>query len=168
MTFHRSIWFKRIPLYVSCVVFCTMFIRGLMPSSHSPIILKVLGVLGLLLFGVGGIIFLISDLRMLITGRRPVGVDSNGLWVERQFIPWERISEFHIGNDSELQKVIHIVTVDAQDEIQSIRNPFERFFTKMKFKKDKAIYTIDYEDYSGKAEDFVAYLEEQRQEYGKK
>lgn len=168
MTALKNIWIKRIPLYISIVFFTGTFVYGLLPSSHSPIFIKVIGVIGILFFGVGGLFFVINDLRMMMTGSRPVGTDPKGLWIQRQFIPWTKISEFRIGKDSELQKVIHVVTTDAQEEIQSIRNPFSRFFMKMKFKKDGALYTIDYEDFSGKAEDYVAYLEEEKKRYGKK
>lgn len=165
MKFTKNIWVKRIPLYIICTVFTVIGVVFL--TTSQPLFVKILGGALVLLFGVGGLFAFVKDLRMMISGSVPVGGYPKGLWINRQFILWDDITEFRIGKDADRKKVIHVVTKNALDEIQSHRNPLTRMVLNMKYKQDGALYTIAYEDFSGEAEDFLKYLEEEKKRYGK-
>ncbi|GEM_PF-6960535 len=149
----RNIWAKRLPFH-----FFMLGVAGVMTWSlltkEDPLPIQILiGVLALF-FGIGGCLMVAQDIKMIITGQRPVVATDEGLYLPKKFIEWSRIEGFKMGRDMSGYDEIGIVTNDADEEIAAKRFALTRWLLRIEYKKNGYIHGISSDDYSGKPQEF--------------
>ena len=145
--FVHNIWFKRAELVLCCAACLAISILCVL---EEPVWLKVLGVIGIVFFGIGGAFALYKNL----TGKIGVSIDDNGIYVNGDFIEWKNVTEVEKIQILHEEEMLVVRTNDCEQRIAQAGNMLVRWTLRSNYKRYGGIHLVDDSSVNGTLDAF--------------
>lgn len=124
--FIHNIWFKRFEIVLCCIALVTVSILCVL---EAPIWMKIIGVIGIAFFGIGGVVVFYKSL----TGKHGVSVDDNGIYVNGDFVKWVNVTEIEKVCILHEEEMLVVRTNDFEQRLAQAPNMFVRWTLKSNY-----------------------------------
>lgn len=159
--FTNKLWFKN--LLLACGLAYLTFQCGFCAfHNDTPLFLKVVGWIGLVVFGGGGVFELYQSITIRSRGLHRVTICDEGLYLWGELIPWSAIEGFEPLKVKNLQinNQYLVRTNNCEEVIANTRNRIKRWSRRRSLRSYGAIYVLDSDYIDGSIESFVALCNE--------
>lgn len=151
---HR--WFKQLKMLLAFAFmlyasyFCATIDRPL--RHNSPVFIHIIGWVGIVFFGLCGVVFLYRELRF--RGGSQAVITDEGLYIMGECVPWSVVTEIKTWKQLDDTQGLVVVTTNCEERIAAA--PWwKRWNMRLNYKQYGAVYYIADEMFEGSREAFA-------------
>lgn len=122
-------------MLLCCIVLVTISVLCVL---EEPIWLKIIGVIGIVFFGIGGVFTLYKSL----TGKTGVSIDESGIFINGDFIKWENVTEIEKVCILHEEEMLVVRTNDFEQRLAQASNIFVRWILRSNYKRYGGVHLL--------------------------